>query len=477
MQPRKHTGIAAKVWMGVGIVVAGYVLSIALGQLQGLASEERLELTSSTLFPAALASQEAEAGFQRMTKAFSDAVMVEDAAALDQARQEGERIAAKLAQAAELPGLNTPRAAEFRDLSASIQRLSAEARTAYGSMVGSGGNLSADQQSRSRQVAEDTEQAKQRLSQLGAAVSAELRDGLAQSSQQSAQQRRLALGMFAVTLVLAGIAVHLTIRRAIVGPVHRIVAGVSGASDAATDAARQMEDAGDSVSRGASEQASCLEETSASLAEILTTTRQNVQRAAEADRLMNDARTTVHTASTTVEQLTHAMAEIADASAQVSRVLKSIDEIAFQTNILALNAAVEAARAGEYGAGFAVVADEVRSLAQRAAGASQTSGQLIEKATAKVASGVEFVQATKLAFGQLSTVVGTSSQVVSEIAASTGQQAANVNQISSSMSRIEKVTQTNSMHAEAAAAAAAAVNEQVRSTRDHIGSLIHLVGA
>jgi methyl-accepting chemotaxis protein len=469
-------GIAAKVWLSVGIFLAGYLLSVALGQWQGFQAEKRLDLSSQTLFPAAMAAQEADAGFQRMTKAFSDAVMVEDSAALDKARQEGESIAASLSSAAALPGMPPGRAQELRSLSEQIQKLSSEARSAYGSMIGSGGNLTESMQSRSRQVASNTTTAREKLAQMRNALAAELNSGLSEARNQSARQRWVGLSVFCLTLLIAGLAVHWTISRSIIGPVERIVGGINQASDEATAAAHQMDAASDAVSRGASEQAACIEETSTALSEILNGTKDNVQRAHSADRLMTNARDTVKAATGTVDQLTTAMTEISDASRQVALVLKSIDEIAFQTNILALNAAVEAARAGEYGAGFAVVANEVRSLAQRAATAAQSSAELIEKANAKVSGGVEFVGATRSAFASLSKVVGDSSKVVSDIAASTEQQSASIGHISTAMSRIEKVTHTNSMHAGQTASAATQMKDQVQSTRENIYALSELIG-
>lgn len=470
-------GIGGKVWLSVGILLSGYLLSVALGQWQGWTAEKRLDLTSQTLFPAAMATQEADAAFQRMTKAFSDAVMVEDAGALDKARQEGEAIASKLSSAAALPGMPAGRAQELGALGQQIQTLSGEARQAYGSMIGSGGNLSDEMQARSRQVANNTAAAREKLAQLRAALAEELNVGLNEARDQSARQRWIGLGVFCLTLLIAGLAVHWTISRAIIGPVERIVGGIHLASDAAASAAEQMDAASDAVSRGASEQAACIEETSTALAEILHGTKDNVQRAHAADKLMGDARETVQAATGTVDQLTKAMTEISEASHQVALVLKSIDEIAFQTNILALNAAVEAARAGEYGAGFAVVADEVRSLAQRAATAAQSSAELIEKATSKVSSGVEYVGATRSAFSSLATVVRESSKVVSDIAGSTEQQSASIGHISTAMHRIEKVTHTNSTHAEQAAGAASQMKQQLQSTRENILALSELVGA
>jgi len=167
---------------------------------------------------------------------------------------------------------------------------------------------------------------------------------------------------------------------------------------------------------------------------------------------------------------------IAESSKQVSDVLKSIDGIAFHTNILALNAAVEAARAGEAGAGFSVVADEVRALAQRAADAARRSADIIEKTIADVGKGVHLVSLAHGAFSEVSTTISSGSQVVSQIASSSEEQARGVQQIGGAISRIEAVTRSNVANAEKTAEAASAMSGQLQTTRQHVDELVAVVG-
>ena len=170
------------------------------------------------------------------------------------------------------------------------------------------------------------------------------------------------------------------------------------------------------------------------------------------------------------------MTAVSASSRQVAAVLKSLDEIAFNTNILALNAAVEAARAGVAGAGFSVVADEVRSLAHRAAEASRHSAEIIEKTISDVAKGVEYVGVAHGSFQKVSTSISSSSDMVSQIAVSSQEQARGIGHIREAISRMEQVTQNNVANARQTAEAASAMSDQVQTTRTYIQELVSVVG-
>jgi len=202
------------------------------------------------------------------------------------------------------------------------------------------------------------------------------------------------------------------------------------------------------LSDSASQEAAAIEETSASLDEIASMTRQNATNTDAANQLMISARDAINKANESMSGLTQSMKEITRASEQTQKIVKSIDEIAFQTNLLALNASVEAARAGEAGAGFAVVADEVRNLAMRATESAKGSSNLIGDIVNKVKNGETLVSVTSTAFNQVTDSSNKVVDLMSEIAAASKEQAQGVDQVNRAIAEMNITTQQTAGNAE-----------------------------
>jgi methyl-accepting chemotaxis protein len=221
------------------------------------------------------------------------------------------------------------------------------------------------------------------------------------------------------------------------------------------DAVGQSVAMSQSLSDSAAQQAASLEETSSSLEEMTSMTKQNAGNALEANRLMNASQEIIERAEGSMGNLTGSMKEIAQASEKTQKIVKTIDEISFQTNLLALNAAVEAARAGEAGAGFAVVADEVRNLAMRAAEAAKNTSGLMDDIVRKVKNGENLVGVTGKAFKE---IVGSSLKVVNlvkEISAASQEQSQGIEQVNQAVAAMNMVTQKSAAGAQELASAMA----------------------
>ena len=253
-----------------------------------------------------------------------------------------------------------------------------------------------------------------------------------------------------------------------------VAARLATESDKAASSAAQVAEASQSMATGASDQASSLEETSSSLHEMASMTARNSENAQNAKTLANQARTTADAGAADMEQMKAAMGAIKGSSVEISKIIKTIDESAFQTNILALNAAVAAARAGEAGLGFAVVADEVRNLAQRCAGAARETADKISASTEKSEQGVRISE--KMAVN-LSAIVEKTRQLderIAEIAQSSHEQSEGINQLNAAVTSMDKITQDNAAVAEESAAASEEFKAQAAQVRLAVTDLMRM---
>ncbi len=267
-----------------------------------------------------------------------------------------------------------------------------------------------------------------------------------------------------------GVLLSLGVARHIREVAKRMWDGTSQVSSAATMVASSSQ----SLAAAATEQASSLEETTAALEQMSGTIKQNAENALKARELSNQSRRSAEAGGHEMSAMAAAMAEIQSASANVAKIVKSIDEIAFQTNILALNAAVEAARAGEAGAGFAVVADEVRNLARRSAEAAKESSAMIEDAVRKSERGAQISTRVQSTFEQILDSTRSSDELIARIAEASGEQSQGIEHVNQSMLQIDQLTQRNAATAEQAASTARQLDENASSLQQE---LLQLMGA
>ena len=244
--------------------------------------------------------------------------------------------------------------------------------------------------------------------------------------------------------------------------------GINTAAEQVASGTRQVSMGSQDISQGATEQASAIEELTAALAQVSDQTRQNAEHAGKANGLTMEASDNAAQGNAQMKAMQQAMGEINESSASIGRIIKVIDDIAFQTNILALNAAVEAARAGVHGKGFAVVAEEVRNLAARSAAAAKETTELIEGSMSKTAAGTRIADETAEALERIVAGVDKAAQLVGDIASASGEQATSILQINRGIEQMSQVVQTNSATAEEAAAASEELSSQAELLKDMV---------
>ncbi len=299
--------------------------------------------------------------------------------------------------------------------------------------------------------------------------------GELQSRTQTEQRRNefVVLTITSIGLVLGAVCAWL-ITRGVTHRITEVAARLSTESEKTGAAALQVSSASQSMANGASQQAASLEETSSSLHEMASMTSRNSDNAQNAKTLANQARQTADAGAIDMEQMKTAMAAIKGSSTEISKIIKTIDEIAFQTNILALNAAVEAARAGEAGLGFAVVADEVRNLAQRCAGAAKETADKISASTEKSEQGARISE--KMATN-LAAIVDKTRQLderIAEIAQSSHEQSEGIGQLNTAVASMDKITQENAALAEESSASAEELKSQAEQVRLAVADLMRM---
>jgi methyl-accepting chemotaxis protein len=250
--------------------------------------------------------------------------------------------------------------------------------------------------------------------------------------------------------------------------INEIVSQINTAADQVAAGTMQVSDGSQSLSQGAAEQASSIEELTVSLGQIAEKTKSTAVDANKANTLSTSAGESALEGNSHMKEMLKSMADINESSNQISKIIKVIDDIAFQTNLLALNAAVEAARAGQYGKGFAVVAEEVRSLAARSANAAKETTELIETSIKKVEAGTKIANDTAQSLDSIVKRVEQARELVGGIAVAATEQATAVTQVNVGIEQVAQVVQTTSATAEESAATSEELSSQATLLKEMV---------
>jgi len=306
-------------------------------------------------------------------------------------------------------------------------------------------------------------------------IAHELAGDAAQDLARSASNGRMLILIFSIVSGVLGIAAALSISLSLIKLLRRIITDLSSGAAQVASASQQISGASQQLSAAAIQQASAVEETAATLQETSSTIQQNSDNTKRASELTILARDAAETGNNQAEAMAASMKSMKQSSGEISRVIKVIDDIAFQTNILALNAAVEAARAGEAGMGFAVVAEEVRSLAQRSAQAAKDTAAMIERSIAAADEGVTSASTVTESLRTIAEHVKKVTVLVQELSAASQEQALGISQVTKAVTQIEQATQQNAATAEESSSASEELSAQASALQQVVYQLNVLV--
>jgi methyl-accepting chemotaxis protein len=304
----------------------------------------------------------------------------------------------------------------------------------------------------------------------------DLQDAVGAAASANHQRNQALVFALAVGGIVLGGVCAWWIGRSVSRPIAALAARLTSGASFTSNAAAQVSGASKAMADGSSRQAAALEESSASLEEMAGMTKANADHAQRAKQIANQARHAADTGTSDVKEMRTAMQAIVASSSEISKIIKTIDEIAFQTNILALNAAVEAARAGDAGLGFAVVADEVRALAQRSVQAARETAQKISDATARSEQGAQISERVAKSLDEITMRAREVDDIIGQIATASHEQSQGITQVTGAVADMDKVTQANAATAEQTSAAAAELDEQVAQLQRIVRELDVMVG-
>jgi methyl-accepting chemotaxis protein len=285
----------------------------------------------------------------------------------------------------------------------------------------------------------------------------------------------ITLLIFFAIAVLLGIGIAFSITRSITIPINSITARIGEGAQQIAAASNQLSASAQQLSQGSTEQASAIEETSSTLQESAAMLQQNTSNTKQAAQLSGKTHESSDKGGAEMQEMMGSIQEIKKSSDQIAKIIKVIDDIAFQTNILALNAAVEAARAGEAGMGFAVVAEEVRNLAGRSAQAAKDTTAIIEANIELSNKGVLVAEKVRETLNEITLQAKKVNELMDEIAVASQEQVQGVDQVNKAMAQMGTVTQQNAANAEESASAAEELNAQADNLRKIIRELSALV--
>jgi methyl-accepting chemotaxis protein len=467
-------GIRGKLLCSIGFLGLGYIVFFGLMEWTTSTTQKHLLVASGSLFPAAASLQQAQSSFQKLNKSYRDAVVLQDASALDAGDADARAAVAALESARDKLAYSPQLSQQASALISRFASLHSQAKAAYATTM-SGAALSAETQAELAKVDRESRELDRQLADLYDLVgNRSYQSELEAVTASNSRQEFMGAALFLLAILIAAASLYI-MERQVSAPLRDISHRLADGARKVAESASQVSTSSQSLFEDCSHQAASLEETAASSEEIRSMAESSTHNCGSTAGLVSTSQNKFVLANQSLAELTRAMDEINSSSNKISKVIKLIDEIAFQTNILALNAAVEAARAGSAGLGFAVVAEEVRNLSQRCAQAASDSAAMIQESIAKCKSGKSRLDDVTAAIRDVTEESSKVKSLVDQINVGSAEQANGISQIARAICEMEKITQASTANAQSGAAVASELNIESESLNEIVRILSSVV--
>ena len=450
MSQSHRISLQAKIAIAIGIIAFSYALSTAVGTVQNIQNGRRFDTLGSSSMPVTLNAQSALFSLDSAIRRQEDALSTGDADALKAADEASGKCLAILSDIVGKVPEGELRA-KVAAAQAAVSDYRSSAKSVFDLVTAKGADKS---QVELAAFSKQTEAARAAVDGMGQSFVTALKTEIGTISADTRSHTRSSLILFSVSIVACIIASWIVVRRQIALPMRGLTDNLISEANRARSSAAEFASTSQSLSEGASRSAAALETSSAALEEMSGLTKSNADKARSAKEEAVKARKVADEGTQVMAEMSKSIAAIQGSSKDIAAIIKTIDELAFQTNILALNAAVEAARAGEAGAGFAVVATEVRALAGKSAEAARSTEAKISHATERSAEGAALSQRAATFLSDIAARTRTVDDLIGQIAEASKEQSSGIQQIASSINELDSLTQANAQIASESSASA-----------------------